>query len=101
MALRDLWRSLFRGNPAGEGNAHAGPWVVMNPSGYLPAEWNEWNFWQLDHDPLPFNKRLPAVVEACVAAYATTIAQCPPIHWRALPDGGRERVTNSALSRIL
>jgi phage portal protein BeeE len=26
---------------------------------------------------------------------------CSADHWRALPDGGRERVTNSALSRIL
>lgn len=101
MALRDLWNALFRGNPAGEGKPHDGPWTVMNPSGYLPADWKEWNFWQLDHDPLPFNRRLPAVVEACVAAYATTIAQCPAVHWRALPNGGRERVSNSALARIL
>ena len=26
---------------------------------------------------------------------------CPGDHWRRLPDGGRERVTNSALSRIM
>jgi len=41
------------------------------------------------------------MVEACVSSYAQTIAMLPGDHWRTQEDGGRERVTNSALSRIL
>jgi phage portal protein BeeE len=41
------------------------------------------------------------MVEACVSAYAQTVAQCPGDHWRRLANGGRKRVTTSALSRIL
>ena len=41
------------------------------------------------------------MVEACVSAYAQTVAMCPGNHWRELGNGGRERVTTSALSRIL
>lgn len=42
-----------------------------------------------------------AMVEACISAYAQTVAMCPGDHWRTNPDGGRERITNSALSRVL
>jgi HK97 family phage portal protein len=42
-----------------------------------------------------------AAVEACIAANAQTIAQLPFNHWRDLPNGGRERVTTSAASRVL
>lgn len=41
------------------------------------------------------------MVEACVSAYAQTIAMCPGDHWRATDSGGRERVTTSGLSRVL
>jgi HK97 family phage portal protein len=41
------------------------------------------------------------MVEACISAYSQTIAMCPGDHWRKKPKGGRERVANSALSRIL
>lgn len=41
------------------------------------------------------------MVEACVSAYAQTAAMCPGDHWRKLANGGRERVIDSALSRIL
>ena len=40
-------------------------------------------------------------MEACVSAYSQTAAMCPGDHWRRLPNGGRERVTNSALSRVM
>ncbi|MDX1247553.1 phage portal protein [Sinorhizobium meliloti] len=85
---------------AREGEYREGPWVVMNPDGVLPQAWGQyWNFWQMGYDPVSGARG--AVVEACVAAYAQTIAQCPGDHWKTLPNGGRERVTNSALSRIL
>ena len=41
------------------------------------------------------------MVEACVSAYSQTVAMCPGSHWRSNDKGGRDRVTNSALSRIL
>lgn len=41
------------------------------------------------------------MVEACVGRYSQTVAMCPGDHWRATSNGGRERVINSALSRVL
>lgn len=41
------------------------------------------------------------MVEACVSAYAQTIAMCPGDHWRRNEKGGRDRVATSALARIL
>jgi len=42
-----------------------------------------------------------AMVEACVGAYSQTVAMLPGDQWRTQENGGRVRVTNSALSRIL
>ena len=42
-----------------------------------------------------------SIVEACVSAYAQTVAMCPGDHWRMNAKNGRDRVKNSALSRIL
>jgi HK97 family phage portal protein len=42
-----------------------------------------------------------AMVEACVSAYAQTVAMCPGDHWRLNSKGGRDRVKTSALARIL
>jgi HK97 family phage portal protein len=42
-----------------------------------------------------------AMLEACISAYSQTVPMCPGDHWRSLSNGGRERVTNSALSRIM
>ncbi|HEX4200289.1 MAG TPA: phage portal protein [Chthoniobacterales bacterium] len=50
--------------------------------------------------PIPQSAQ-SAIVEACVSAYAQTLAMCPADHWKANDKGGRDRVTNSALSRIL
>ena len=66
--------------------------------GYVPGDW-PWNFWQAGYNPLSISGS--AIVTACVAAYAQTVAMCPGTHWRRLANDGRERVTNSALSRIL
>jgi HK97 family phage portal protein len=54
----------------------------------------------MGQDPIPLGT-CSAIVEACVSAYSQTIAMCPGDHWRATSKGGRERVKNSALSRIL
>lgn len=85
---------------AAEGEPRDGPWYVSNPDGWLPHSWGKFaNFWQMGRDPISGGSS--AVVEACVAAYAQTIAMCPGDHWVGRPDGGRDRVTTSALSRIL
>ena len=76
----------------------AAPATMSTGGGYIPPEW-PWNFWQMGMDPLPTGGG--AVVSACIAAYAETAAQCPPSHWRSTGDGGRERVTTSALSRVM
>ena len=84
-----------------EGEPRDGPWHVHWPDGILPNSWGQYlNYWQMGRDPISGFEGI-AVVEACVNAYAQTIAQCPGDHWRATADGGRERITNSALSRIL
>lgn len=96
--LQTLLRPFVRSAP--EGEPRDGPWIVTNPDGILPHAWGQyWNFWQMGYDPIQGGTN--AVVEACVSAYAQTIAQCPGDHWRSLPNGGRERVTTSALSRLL
>lgn len=86
---------------ATEGEPREGPWLVHFPDGILPNAWGQyWNYWQMGRDPIDgFGGS--AVVEACVSAYAQTIAQCPGDHWKSDGKGGRERVTSSALSRIL
>ena len=66
--------------------------------GWLPPN-APWNYWQMGMDPRPASGG--AIVTACIKAYAETTATCPGTHWRGLANGGRERVSNSALSRIL
>jgi HK97 family phage portal protein len=81
-----------------EGEYRPGPWLTSE--GWLPATWGQYaNWWQLGYDPEPASNL--SIVEACVSAYAQTIAMCPGAHWRRETDGGRELVTTSALSRIL
>jgi HK97 family phage portal protein len=97
MNLRALASSLFR-QKAAEGAYRDGPWMTMN--GFIPASWGQYqNFWQLGYTP--GMSTTSAMVEACVSAYAQTIAMCPMQHWRDLGNGGREEVTNSALSRVM
>lgn len=69
-------------------------------AGWLPASWGStWNWWQQGYDPIPSGTT--AIVQACVSAYAQTIAMSPGSHWRRTEKGGRDRVTTSALSRVL
>jgi HK97 family phage portal protein len=72
--------------------------TMSTSSGYIPPSW-PWNFWQLGYDPIRVGGG--AIVAACIDTYAQTAAECPPSHWRSTGDGGRERVTTSALSRIM
>lgn len=82
-----------------EGEFRPGPYQI--DGGWLSAKAGSfWNWWQLGYSPQPYGDG-GAMVEACVSAYSQTIAMCPGDHWRSLPNGGRERVTTSALSRII
>jgi HK97 family phage portal protein len=85
----------------GEGDYHPGPWQLPITGGWLPAGIGEsWNWWQKGYDPIFAGER-SAMVEACVSAYAQTVAMCPGDHWLLNDDNGRDRVKNSALARIL
>jgi HK97 family phage portal protein len=92
--LPQLWKGK-----AAEGKYRPGPWLTSD--GVIAASWGRyWNYWQAGYNPQPYGER-SAMVEACQSAYAQTVAMLPGDHWRGLANGGRERVTNSALSRIL
>jgi HK97 family phage portal protein len=75
-----------------------GGYLLPLGGGFIPGDWPI-NFWQQGNNPIQIGGG--AIVHACVAAYAQTSAMCPPSHWRSTEDGGRERVTNSALARIM
>jgi HK97 family phage portal protein len=68
-------------------------WLSQSAGRYL-------NWWQSGHNLQPYGSR-SAMLEACISAYAQTVPMCSGDHWRSLDNGGRERVTNSALSRIM
>jgi HK97 family phage portal protein len=73
-------------------------YVLPLGGGWIPSNWSV-NWWQQGYNPLQTNGS--AVVYACIAAYAQTIAMCPPTHWVSTGDNGRERSKTSALSRVL
>jgi HK97 family phage portal protein len=80
-----------------EGGRTSGPYALSD--GWLPAG-SALNWWQTGGTILPYGES-SAMVEACVSAYAQTVAMCPGDHWRKLENGGRERVAGSALSRVI
>jgi hypothetical protein len=83
-----------------EGDYRPGPYSLPITGGWLPANVGQyWNWWQMGYSPSGLSQS--AMVEACVSAYAQTTAMCLGNHWRRPATGGRERVTKSALSRIL
>ena len=85
----------------GEGDVRPGPWFLPITGGFLPAGVGDsWNWWQNGYDPI-YSSAQSAMVEACVSAYAQTVAMCPGDHWRMNVKGGRDRVTTSALARML
>lgn len=72
--------------------------ITTQDSGWV--SWGSpWNFWQTGH--VPQHPQECAAVEAAVSAYAQTAAMLPGDHWRRLDNGGRERVTDSPLARVL
>lgn len=84
---------------AAEGSYRPGPYMLSE--GWLSATAGRFiNWWQLGYSLNPYGQS-SAMVEACISAYAQTVAMCPGDHWRTREDGGRERVNNSALSRVL
>ena len=82
-----------------EGAWRAPPYPLY-AGGWLPTD--AVNFWQMGYPPqgLSLGAGSP-MVEACVSAYAQTLAMCQVNHWRDTGDGGRQRVTNSAMSRVM
>src|SRR5262245_27176672 len=82
-----------------EGGYRPGPYRLPVTGGYLP-DGVALNWWQQGIYPSPGPGR-SAIVEACVSAYSQTVAMCPGDHWVTNKKGGRDRVTNSALSRII
>jgi len=85
----------------GEGDFHPGPWFLPITGGWLPPGVGEsLNWWQRGYDPIWASGR-SSMVEACVSAYSQTVAMCPGDHWKLNEKGGRDRVKNSALSRVL
>jgi len=85
---------------AGEGQPHGPPYILPVTGGWLGPEGRSMNWLQNGYSVRPFSTT-SAMVEACVGAYSQTMAMCPGDHWRANGKGGRDRVTTSALSRIL
>lgn len=83
-----------------EGAFRPGPYQLPLTGGWLPNGAPS-NWWQCGYDPWGGGFPRSAMVEACVSAYAQTVAMCPGDHWRLNNKGGRDRVKNSALSRIL
>lgn len=84
---------------AAEGEYRPGPYQLSD--GWLSAKAGRfWNFWQMGYSVQPYGEA-GAMVEACISAYAQTVAMCPGDHWRATSSGGRERVTTSTLSRVI
>jgi HK97 family phage portal protein len=91
-ALRFVLRAV-------EGAYRPGPYFLPISGGWLP-DGAPLNWWQTGMNIMPTPSR-SAMVEACVSAYSQTLAMCPGAHWRANSKGGRDRVTNSSLSRVL
>jgi HK97 family phage portal protein len=87
----------FRALTRSEGGRTPGPYLLTD--GWLPSG-TAMNWWQTGQSLNTYGDG-GAMVEACVSAYAQTVAMCPGDHWRKLPNGGRERVAGSALSRVI
>jgi HK97 family phage portal protein len=101
-ALTRIWSKLAGSvTRAGEGEYRPGPYFLPVTGGWLTQNAGQnLNWWQLGYNVLPSGAR-SAIVEACVSAYSQTVAMCPGDHWKLNDKKGRDRVTTSALCRIL
>lgn len=72
--------------------------VFVYPDGVIDKGWSA-DWWQRGWKA-GWTGGLP-IVEACISAYAQTIAQCPPYHKREMADGGDQIITNSVLAKLL
>lgn len=98
-ALAVLANAIVPQTKAREGGYRPGPYVTND--GWISKKAGQfWNFWQMGYNAQPYGDS-SAMVEACISAYAQTVAMCPGDHWKTTTDGGRTRVTTSALSRVL
>src|SRR5262245_36340029 len=79
-----------------EGQPRSGPFPLTG--GWLP-DGVPVNWWQIGISPTGGERS--AIVERCISLYAETAASLPGAHWRRNVRGGRSRVENSALSRVL
>jgi phage portal protein BeeE len=85
---------------ATEGQPRRGPFHLPITGGWLSAEAGQYTNWlQLGFSPTSGERS--AVVERCIALYAETVASLPGAHWRQNARGGRTRVQNSSLARVL
>jgi len=98
MAWRENLARLILGKSA-EGQPRSGPYLLSVTPGMLGSEGESLNWWQQGYSVRRDGPT--AMVEACVAAYAQTVAMCPGSHWKLREDGGRDRMTGSALTRVL
>lgn len=86
------------GTRAVEGAYRPGPYQI--DGGWLSASAGRFlNWWQMGHS-LQYGES-NAMVEACISAYAQTVAMCPGAHKATTATGGTNVITTSALSRIL
>jgi len=83
-----------------EGEPHGPPFRLPVTGGWLGDWGTNMNWWQMGYDPI-YGVTNSAIVEACISAYAQTVAMCPGTHWKLNTKKGRDRVSTSGLSRIL
>lgn len=100
MGLLNRFLSAFRSLAYTEGQYREGPYYLPYSGGWLSAQaGRSWNWWQLGYDLEQGGGN--AMVEACVSAYAQTIAMCPGNHWAWTETAGRSRQVTSSLTRVI
>ena len=92
-----LFDRLFGRTKVAEPDAEKGYLPVTG--GYLPDSWH-WNWWQEGKNVQKFTGET-AIVQACVDAYAQTIASLYGEHYRYDSEGSKERMSSTALARCL
>jgi HK97 family phage portal protein len=100
MGILNSILSVFGSARHPEGQYREGPYHLPYSGGWLSAEAGRHiNWWQMGYGLEEGGRS--AIVEACVGAYAQTVAMCPGNHWSWSEAAGRTRVANSALTRLV